>query len=102
MIQLDFVFRGETMPKAEIRHIPIDELITHYAPLHRYAFYTSPPLDFSLYEDQHALYEPSIVLGMFEDEKAVGTAISIPMTQDIRGKIFSMGGVAGVTSNPTT
>ncbi len=84
----------------EIRHIHIDDLKTHYAPLHRYAFSASPPLDLSNYDNQRPLYESVIKLGMFEDETAVATTIAIPMIQNIRGKIFPMGGVAGVTSDP--
>lgn len=86
----------------EIRHIQLDDLTTHYAPLHRYSFYASPPLDLSNYDNQRPLYENIITLGMFEDEKAVATTIAIPMRQNIRGKIFPMGGVAGVTSDPMT
>lgn len=85
---------------AEIRHIHIDDLLTDYAPLQRYAFYSSPPLDLSDYEQ--AMYEDCIMPGMFEGDKCVATTISIPMTQNIRGKVFSMGGVAGVTSDPMT
>lgn len=84
----------------DIRHIHIDDLVTHYAPLHRYAFFPSPPTDFSGYEKQRPLYEHTIMLGMFEDDKAVATTLAIPMTQNIRGKIFSMGGIGGVTSDP--
>lgn len=90
------------MPGAEIRHIHIDDLMTHYAPLARYAFYSSPPLDLSLYESQFAMYEDCIMPGMFEGDKCVATTVSIPMTQNVRGKIFPMGGVAGVTSDPMT
>jgi len=87
---------------AEIRHIHIDELMTHYAPLHRYSFYSSPPMDLSLYENQFALYEDCIMPGMFEGDICVATTVAIPMTQTIRGKTFPMGGVAGVTSDPMT
>lgn len=86
---------------AEIRRIPFDEMMTHYAPHHRYAFFTSPPMDLSSYEKQGALYEDTTILGMFEDDKSVATVVSIPMTQNVRGKIFPMSGVAGVTSDPT-
>ena len=86
---------------AEIRTIPIDEMTTHYAPNHRYAFYTSPPMDLSNYEKQRALYEDTTIFGMFEEEKSVATVVSLPMTQNVRGKIFPMSGVAGVTSYPT-
>lgn len=87
---------------AEIRQITIDTMIKDYAPLHRYAFFTSPPIDVSSYETQTPLYNDATILGMFEDDEAVATALSLPMTQNVRGNILSMGGVAGVTSKPTT
>lgn len=85
----------------EIRQITFDNLMTDYAPLHRYAFYTSPPLDLSLYENQSSLYEDATVLGMYDDGDPVATVVSIPMTQNVRGKVLPMSGVAGVTSKPT-
>ncbi|GAB5491773.1 MAG: GNAT family N-acetyltransferase [Phototrophicaceae bacterium] len=86
----------------DIRYIHIDDLITHYAPAVRYSFYPSPPVDLSDFKNQRPLYEDTITLGVFENDKAVATAKIIPMTQNIRGVIYPMGGVAGVTSNPTT
>ncbi|MEO1289000.1 MAG: GNAT family N-acetyltransferase [Chloroflexota bacterium] len=86
----------------EIRRITQDKLLSDYAPLHRYAFYTSPPLDVSLYEAQSVLYDDASILGMYEADETVATVVSIPMTQNVRGKILSMSGVAGVTSKPTT
>ena len=92
----------ESAMPAEIRQIDIDNMIKHYAPLHRYAFFTSPPIDVSSYEKQIPLYRDATLLGMFEGNEAVASALSLPMTQNVRGKILSMGGVAGVTSKPTT
>ncbi|MGB7342518.1 MAG: GNAT family N-acetyltransferase [Phototrophicaceae bacterium] len=87
---------------AEIRQITIDTMLKHYAPMHRYAFFSSPPMDLSNYEKQIPLYRDATIMGMFEGDEAVATALSLPMTQNVRGKVLSMGGVAGVTSKPTT
>jgi predicted acetyltransferase len=85
-----------------IRRLSPDEVMVHYAPLHRYAFFTSPPLDFSNYEKNRAIYAQTLNLAMFEDETAVATVMASPMSQTIRGKVFKMGGIWGVTSSPTT
>jgi predicted acetyltransferase len=85
-----------------IRRLSPDEVMVHYAPLHRYAFFTSPPLDFSSYEKNRAIYAQTLNLAMFEDETAVATVMASPMSQTIRGKVFKMGGIWGVTSSPTT
>jgi predicted N-acetyltransferase YhbS len=96
---LAFTLRG-LMPT--IRRLSSDEVITHYAPLHRYAFFTSPPLDFSNYEKNSGIYAETLNLAMFEEEKAVATVMASPMSQTIRGKVFKMGGIWGVTSSPMT
>jgi predicted acetyltransferase len=85
-----------------IRRLSPDEILNHYGPLHRYAFFTSPPLDFSSYEKNIAIYAETLNLAMFEEEKAVATVMASPMSQTIRGKVFRMGGIWGVTSSPTT
>lgn len=84
----------------EIRRLAQAEIIEHYAPLHRYAFYTSPPLDFANYEKNLDVYANTLNLAMFEGEKAVATVMASYMSQNIRGNIFKMGGIWGVTSNP--
>lgn len=88
------------MSDAVIRTIHFDDLKTHYAPHQRYAFYATPPVDVTSYDEQSVLYQDCKMLGIFEGEKSVATTITLPMTQNVRGKIFKMGGVAGVTSDP--
>lgn len=89
------------MPDTHIKRIPHDQLVDQLAPLIRYAFYPSPPVDTTDFEDNLVLYDSCTVLGMFDGERAVGSAYSIEMTQSVRGKVLPMGGVAGVTSMPT-
>lgn len=86
----------------EIRRIAPEDILKHYAPLHRYAFFTSPPQDFSSYEKNMPIFAETLNLGMFEDEQCVATVMASPMSQTIRGKVFKMGGIWGVTSSPVT
>lgn len=88
------------MPK--IRSMNQDEILTHFAPLHEYALSASPPVNLARYEKQASLYRDAINLGMFEGDKMLASVITAPMTQNIRGKIFKMGGVFGVISDPLT
>lgn len=90
------------MPSAQIRRIPPDKLVSDYAPLAQYSFYATPPIDVSSYEQNSLLYEDAMMYGMYEEDKAVATSVALPMTQNVRGKLLPMAGVAGVTSHPTT
>ena len=90
------------MPEITIRHLTGDDIITHYAPLHQYALNSSPPVKLDMYQKYPKFYEESTVLALFVDDKAVATTLGIPMTQNVRGKIFPMVGIAGVTSDPRT
>src|SRR5690606_33656438 len=78
------------------------DIITYYAPLHQYALNSSPPVKLDMYQKYPKFYEESTVLALFVDDKAVATTLGIPMTQNVRGKIFPMVGIAGVTSDPRT
>lgn len=86
----------------EIRHITEDEMLSHFAPLHEYALGITPPVNVSRYEDfiERKLYSNTINLGMFDEDKLLASVITTPMTENVRGKIFKMGGIFGVTSDP--
>ncbi|MEL6307683.1 MAG: GNAT family N-acetyltransferase [Chloroflexota bacterium] len=89
------------MSETIIKQIPHDDLVEQLAPLTRYAFYPSPPVDTSDFEKNLVLFDDCTVLGMYDGERVVGSAYALHMTQNVRGKLLSMGGVAGVTSMPT-
>jgi predicted acetyltransferase len=66
-----------------------------------YAFFPSPNLE--TLEKRKKLRKFSIEnyeAHVLVDNNPVSTAIIVPMKQNIRGKIFPMGGVAGVTTYP--
>ena len=90
------------MPEISIRRLTGDDIVRYYAPLHQYALAATPPMNLTRYEKYPAVYEESTVLGLFEGDKVVATTLGIPMTQNVRGKIFPMVGIAGVTSDPLT
>lgn len=91
------------MPDFEIRHITGEELKSTYFPLRQYAFFSSPPFDIEGdYERSKPLLEETTILVGFEGAKPVGSVASAWMTQSIRGRVFPMGGILGVTSDPHT
>lgn len=86
----------------EIRPMTQEEILTHFAPLHEYSLGATPPVNTARYEDfvKRNMYRDTINLGMFEGDKVLATVITTPMTENVRGKIFKMGGIFGVTSDP--
>ncbi|MCB9438566.1 MAG: GNAT family N-acetyltransferase [Anaerolineales bacterium] len=89
------------MPTVEIRRIEGDELLDTFFPLTTYAFAESPGTQTRADLEKHAPYhQDRYIVAVFEDGVAVATANSIPMTQNVRGKVFKMGGVASVTTMP--
>jgi predicted acetyltransferase len=54
------------------------------------------------YQKYPTVYEESVVLALFEAGKPVATTLGIPMAQNVRGKVYPMVGIAGVTSDPRT
>jgi predicted acetyltransferase len=92
------------MPDITIRRLVGAEIVSDYAPLHQYSLSGSatPPINLTRYEKYPDVYEESAVLALFEDNKVVATTFGIPMTQNVRGTIYPMVGIAGVTSDPVT
>lgn len=90
------------MTTIEIREVHGDELFETVYALMAYAFYPTPS---QATRDLHAQMLPTAEeryhLVLFEDGVPLATGNNIPMTQNVRGKIFPMAGVAGVTTHPT-
>ena len=89
------------MTQIEIRRVQGNELLTTYFPLIEYAFRESPAEVSEEKRIQALQYErEKYCLFLFEDGQPMASATSIPMTQNVRGQLFPMGGVAGVASYP--
>ena len=67
--------------------------------LKAYAFLQSPPLKSELEYDLKRLEQAYIVM-LYEDGEPVTTGTSLPMTENIRGSIYQMSGIAGIASHP--
>lgn len=67
----------------------------------QYAFMPSPASLDDL-EKKEKYQKENYVVGILEEGKEIAsaTAISLPMTQNVRGKVMKMAGIAGVASNP--
>ncbi len=89
------------MSDVEIRQVHGDEFLDSALHIHGYAFEPSPPLPV---RETWATYIP--ILGeatnfvVFEDGQPVAVAASSPLTQNIRGAIYPMGGIWGVSTHP--
>ena len=86
----------------EIREVNGEELLTTAFPLTVYAFGASPhpsgaPDDWRRWLPYHGARRTFVLL---EDGEAVATASAIAMTQNVRGVVLPMGGVAGVATHP--
>lgn len=84
-----------------IRRVQGDELDRYWLPLVTYAFQESPPINVDEFREKYRQYVAlRQVLVLFEGERPLATANTIDMTQAVRGKVFTMGGVAGVATQP--
>ena len=90
------------MSELVTREVSGEELLDTAYPLMDYAF-GKTPTD----EDKQEKWRKSLpfmadryFLVSFMDDKPVATANNLPLTQNVRGKIFAMGGVAGVAVLP--
>ena len=89
------------MSEVTIRPIPKDELMDQFGPLVEYAFWASPPLaSEQVRADRITYHGERFMLGVFEGETLMAGAGCIPMTQNVRGTIFPLGGIAPVISRP--
>lgn len=86
------------MTKVEIRKAVGDEMDIAFE-MSFYAFYASPgSREFQSYWAE--ISKDCEVLVLYEDDKPVASATSIPMHQNVRGKMFKMSGISNVTTNP--
>jgi len=94
---------GTPMPSdADIRLVTGEDLLTSSFPLRAYAFAPSPrapDLDRWRARLSHGLDEQDTLV-LFERGEARATATSLAMTQNVRGRVLPMGGVAGVATHP--
>ena len=87
---------------AEIRELNLDEAIKGLHFLSNYAFTPTPPLpDLDTYAERIHNREGSKYFGVIDDGQlqAISCATT-PLTQNLRGKLFPMGGVANVATHP--
>lgn len=88
-------------PAVRLRFVGGEELIETAFPLDAYAFAASPvPPDQVERQRDLAYLAESRYLVLDEGGVPLATAASIPMTQALRGRVFPMGGVAGVATHP--
>lgn len=86
----------------EIRQVTGEEIVDYAFPLANYAFETTPSDDKREDWLKRVPYLQSRYYAVgFENGTPVATANNIPMTQNLRGKIYPMGGVAGVAVHPS-
>ena len=64
-----------------------------------YAFAQSPPLKSELEHNLERL-EKAYVVVLYEDGEPVTAGTSLPMTENVRGSVYQMSGIAGIASHP--
>ncbi len=78
-----------------------DEMLETLYALNSYALHASPPLQNK--DDWMAIVRERkgmVCLAACEDEKPVSVAVATPMTQNMRGQLFSANGIWGVSTDP--
>ncbi len=86
----------------ELRELDLQEAIQGLHLLSSYAFTPTPPLpDFDQYTERIRNREGARYFGVFDDDRlqAISCATT-PLTQNLRGRLFPMGGVANVATHP--
>jgi hypothetical protein len=87
-----------------LRRITDDERPTTSFPLQAYAFATSPPpgSDIGRYAGMVAYTTGNTTYVVEEGGTTLAAASAIPMRQHVRGLVFPMAGIAGVTTSPVS
>jgi predicted acetyltransferase len=88
--------------KTSLRHLQGEEILNALYPLASYSLHASPP--FQNKEEWDAIVrerQGMCCQAFFEDETAVSIAVSTPMTQNMRGKLYPASGVWGVATHPS-
>lgn len=84
-----------------IRHVQGEELLDTAFLLGGYAFGETPPFDTREEREKYLPYQvDKHFLILFEDGVPMASAANIHMTQAVRGKVFKLGGVASVATEP--
>jgi GNAT superfamily N-acetyltransferase len=84
-----------------VRELTGDEIVEVFHRLPGYALRASPPLyDRDELAESVRQREGATYFGLFEDGAPVACAGSSPMTQNVRGRLFSTGGVFDVATMP--
>jgi predicted acetyltransferase len=86
----------------KIRRIDNDERLTTALPLQLYAFGRSPrpPAELAKFREYLPYSRDNVTLVAEEDGQATAVASGIPMRQNVRGTVYRMAGIAGVTTHP--
>ena len=85
----------------EIRQVQGEEMLQTSMLLGRYAFTPSPQKpDVEAWRERLPFREEHHTLVLFADGEPRATAASIAMTQSVRGRVLSMGGIGGVSTHP--
>lgn len=85
----------------EIRRVQGEEMLDTSVPLREYAFSPSPrTVDLDELRRGWAYQKESHTLVLFDDGRPMAAASVVPMTQNVRGRVLAMAGVAGVASHP--
>src|SRR4030042_3632706 len=84
-----------------IRHLQGEEMLEALYAMNSYSLHPSPPLQnkedwFSIVRKRQGI----TCYAVFEDETPVSIAGSTPMTQNMRGMLFSVSGIWGVATTP--
>jgi predicted acetyltransferase len=85
-----------------LRQLHGEEMLEAMFTLNSYAFHSSPPI----YDKEEWMTivrgrQGMNCYGVFDDNKPASVSVSTPMTQNIRGKLFPVAGVWGVSTFPS-
>ena len=88
--------------KTTLRHLQGEELLDTLYTLNSYSLHPSPPLEnreewLAVVRERQGI----TCKALFEDEAPVSIAVSTPMTQNMRGKLYPASGVWGVSTFPS-
>src|SRR5690349_5475636 len=86
----------------KIRQIDGEERLTSSRPLQMYAFSASPKSQAELEQLRDRPRPPTtdVTLVAQEGAAAVATVVATPMSQNVRGRVYPMAGIAGVATHP--
>ncbi len=89
------------MTTLTMRPLEGEEIFETLISLDAYAFSSTPPLpEREEWNKWMAFCTDATFMALFEDDKVVATAVSSPMTQNVRGKIYPMSGLWSVATHP--